>query len=72
MGSVPIIKTHTLIRHTYNDPCDHVSGICPSGCQDVPGNVHQTVNLTHVDTKTDRVLPVLQVGRVLTVLQVGP
>lgn len=19
---------------TYNDPCDHVSGICPSGCQD--------------------------------------
>lgn len=34
MGSVPIIKTHTLIRHTYNDPCDHVSGICPSGCQD--------------------------------------
>lgn len=39
--------------------------------QTAPGNVHLTVNLTHVDTRTDRVLPVLQVGRVTTVQQVS-
>lgn len=29
-----------------------------------------TVNMAHVDTRTDRVLPVLQVGRVFIVPQV--
>lgn len=33
--------------------------------QTVPGCVHQIVNLTYVDTQMDRVLPVLQDGRVI-------
>lgn len=38
--------------------------------QIVHGNVHPTVNLTHVYTQTDRVLLVLQVIRVIIVPQV--
>lgn len=36
----------------------------------VPGSVHLTVNPTIVNTRTESVLPVLQVGRVIIVLQV--
>lgn len=39
--------------------------------QTVPEYVPLTVNLTHVDTRTDRVLSVFQVGWVLIVLQVN-
>lgn len=38
--------------------------------QTVPRNVHPTVNLTPVDTQTDRVQLVLEVMRVITALQV--
>lgn len=37
--------------------------------QTVPGCVHLTVSLTPVDTQMDRVLPVLQDGLVIIVLQ---
>lgn len=40
--------------------------------QTVLGNVHLTVSLTPVDTRTDGVLPVLLVGRVIIVPQVMP
>lgn len=38
--------------------------------QTVYGYVHQTVILTHVDTRTDGAIPVLQVGWVIIVPQV--
>lgn len=38
--------------------------------QTVPGNAHPTVNLTPVDTRTDRVLHVLQVIWAIIVPQV--
>lgn len=37
--------------------------------QTVPGHVHLTVNLTHVETRTDGVLHVLQDGPVIIVQQ---
>lgn len=39
--------------------------------QTVPGHVHLTVNLTHVETRTDGVLHVLQDGPVIIVQQVN-
>lgn len=39
--------------------------LAPTVC----GSVHRTVNLTHVDTRTDRVVPVMQGGRDIIVLQ---
>lgn len=47
-------------------------GVMPPVKKDIlaetaPEFVHLTVNFTNVDTQTDRVLPVLQVGRVIIV-----
>lgn len=56
-----VVRTGTLVHFVLMPVRKDILAETVHGC------VHQTVNLTHVETQTDRVLPVLQDGRVIIV-----